>query len=655
MARAVQQTDNVHKRCLTAAAGTHDGQKLAFFNAQINLVQRQGCCFAKAKNVRPDQLTIETTPKGPQLAAEISIPAVQIEKILQAEMPGLVLGIPFPKTMRWEQWRFARPVRGVMALWNNKVLSAWRIFGLTPSNKTAVAGKTITINKASEYESKLKTAGLLLEPDNRWAHLEKSLGREAKPGRFESINKDGLLMESVDLTECPQALRGAFREEYLALPPEVILAILGKSKVFGVALDEAAAGLANKFLAVIERPLKKEAVKNIRDGYERLVESRLFDAKFFWEHDLKVPLSSPERADKLCGIIWSKELGSVADKVQRVLAAAERLAARFRLSPQDGRVISQAARDYKNDLTTTLVGEYPDLAGKVGAYYAEKDPLSDTRSASVVLRDAARSVPRTRLGLILALADRLDTLLAQFATGNKPTAGEDPMGLKKLADSVLGALRKDGSSPQLKLAADCPLEELLGICWEPFPKTLTDPRPDLMDYFRGRLAQELGADGFAKDRVEALLAAKRFAPCPVAEIWAAAGAFKTLEGGRWQSLESMSNAFKRAANILRQAQQAGLEFNGYVDSSLLHMPAEAELWKSLQLLARDMESCLSRHAYDEAYEKLAGLSPALARFFEDVLVMAEDERLKKNRLALLARLRALVLDIIDPSKLTLKG
>ncbi|MBI4063084.1 MAG: glycine--tRNA ligase subunit beta [Elusimicrobia bacterium] len=608
--------------------------------------------FAASKGILPEDLILEATPKGNYAVAMVTKPSVEVKKILEEQIPFLISSIHFSKTMRWndkknEVRRFVRPIRGLTVLWDKTVLR-WSMQGVGGGNLVFLAGQKIEIESAGHYEKEMERRGLLLQESNRRAFLEKLLISRAGQGKLAATKK--LVEESADLIEIPGVLKGNFRTEYLTLPPEIIVTILEKSKIFGVALDERQEKLANKFLAVIEKPANKSAIKNIKNGYERLVEARLFDAKFFWEQDLKIPLSDPSRTKKLEGIVWSKGLGSVADKVRRVAESAQRSAPLLGLNEDESRKLGLAISLYKADLTTTLVGEYPDLAGKAGYYYAMQDVASKEVAEFIDGAFAFKGFFKAKkLGLILAVLDRLDTLLAHFALGNKPGAKEDPLGLKKLADSVIDIFWQRNNFPSLNA------REFLDACFQSLiSRNLKNSREELLEYLRGRVVRKLETAGFSNDRVEALLSASRFKDLPVSEIAAAAEALNQLQSGEIEQLETMSNAFKRASNILRQAEQNGLAVNGEIRTELFEVPAETELYQALTQMSEEIGSHLKENRFREAFGKLAGISKPLARFFDDVMVMADKEDLKKNRLAILKKLRQVVLELIDPSKLTLK-
>ncbi len=618
--------------------------------------------FAKSKGINPEELKLEETSKGLCAAAEIVAPSAPLLRLLESEVLPFVFTIPFPKTMRWGQaLRFARPIRSAVALWNGKALKRWRLAGLAGSRVSQVFGKSIRIQGAASYQGRMKALGIELNEESRREALDGLLKRCALPGRIWAPHIESLIAEAIDLVERPEVLRGVFNFDYLSLPEEVIGVILSKSKLFAV---RRGGKLDARFLAVIERPLRRSALANIRGGYERLVESRLRDARFFWDHDLKLSLSNAEREKKLAGIVWVKELGSLAAKVERVRAAARMSDQSAPMSEDERSHLDLAIRFCKADLTTTLVGEYPELAGRAGAHYAKADP--EAACVAGILQDASQELPGTRLAGILVIADCLDTLLAHFALGHKPTPKEDPLGLKRSAERVLyccwACPALSGVDLDAMLKSDA-------VALSAQRSDLPDARAELRLYLRGRLSIKLQEEGLGPDRVEAILAANHFASgfC-VSKVRAAARALKSLENTQRPQLESLANSFKRAANILRQAGQENInnvnkvneankdreEGAPAVSSRLFEHPAERKLFDALNLLNQQITLDVSRQNYDSAFERLSQLAEPLAGFFDSVMVLVDKEPLRNNRLALLGQLKVMVLDLIDPSKLTLK-
>lgn len=617
--------------------------------------------FARSKGLSLDKLRLEPAPQGSRVVAIITQHPRKTANLLKDGLPAIVLSIPFPKTMRWNSQgvRFARPIREITAFWGNKLLKDWR-WPLLPECRpvpwTWVDGKKINLKSAGDYARRMQKAGLVFNNTAKKEALTKFMNQAAAPARPVSLDFFSLLEETMLLVEKPQPLLGSFDELYLLLPKEVILAILAKVKIFGV--ENNSGNLVPRFLTLAQKS-SAPAVKNIRRGYERLVAAKLFDAKFFWEQDQKNSLES--HAAKLKGIIWSRGLGSLWDKVERVRMLVQKLVT-LAGARQDLASLDRAVMLYRADLATSLVGEYPDLAGRVGSYYARSS--GETKAVALAIAEASEQDDaniHSAPGAILSVSDRLDTLLAQFSVGNRPGAKEDPLGLKKTADTVLEIF----TCPVFS-GAPLTLKQAIGITWTILEQTpmrtaikisATDVCAQLLDYFKGRLALRLKEEGSSPDRVEAVLGIERFADLPVADILACLKAFNSLEASSQEAIFNLAQTFKRAANILRQAQK---EFNlassnGSVEPALFEHASETALWEKLTDTETFFVQSLSVHAYGQALKRLSELAGPLEAFFTGVMVLCDNERVKKNRLAMLAKLRHLVLQVLDPAKLTIKG
>ncbi|GEM_PF-460630 len=613
----------------------------------------QALAFAKAKGLRPEDLYPETTEKGKYIGYRKVVPARPVIEILKTEFPKLILSTPFPKTMRWDETprRFARPIRSILVLWDNKILKDWNIFeGVSVSEVTKIGEEKIKISHAGDYRKKLQSQGLFLDHRERKADFNKELAGiepNLKAVYIESRDqtKDSLEDEMLRLVERPEPMLGDFNPEFLVLPKDVILAILEKIKVLGV--EEVKSGkFCPKFLCAIDRPGNKSALKNIRHGYEVVVNAKLFDAKFFWDQDQKKPLSAYVEALK--GIVWSKELGSVWDKAQRMRLLAAALIARPALDVEHRAALDRAIQLYYADTATTLVGEYPDLAGRVGYYYALHSP--ETNETREILKDLQDGSFKTmgKAAIVAMLAVCLDTLVAQFAIGNKPSAKEDPLGLKRVADGLIELLWERGIVVSLKQCVD--------LAQETLPQKFKGPRPDLLEYLEGRVAVKLVGNGFGPDRVDSLLSGARFKDFPITEIRLCADAFKELEAKHLETLAALAATFKRTSNILRQVEKQGPGALGnQVEESLLQEGSERLLWQEIQKLQSKSKTNGSAISYPDVFASIAQVAPPLEGFFKDVMVLCEDEALRKNRLALLATLRDLVLEFLDPSKLVISN
>lgn len=595
--------------------------------------------FAKGKGVACEELRLENG----RVVFTQTVEPKNVLEILKVELPKAVFAIPFAKTMRWESSgrRFARPIRGITAYWDAKLLRDWRwVPGVVPNAFSLVGKKESKITSAEDYEKKLASLGVYLNLDKKLEALKKELSKRASGLEIASADGEALLFELCQLVERPRVVIGEFDPKFLELPSEVVLAILSKVKLLGL---KRGGKVQSSFVSVVENPQSEKDLKTIASGYARVASAKLFDAKFFWDQDLKKPFAS--YADKLKGIVFTKEMGTLWDKVERVRKIA------FALAPQVNEKASntamEAAKLYKADLATTLVGEYPELSGKVGYQYALANKVEEPVSRAI-FESAALNPEASDAGVILGLAERLDTLLAQFSIGNKPTATEDPLGLKRIADTVLEVFWNK--------KCECSVHHALNKSWEAFPEGAVDPRKELLEYFRSRFITKAKDKGFTGDRIEAVLAGSRFKDLYVNYIADCLEAFRHLEQTKPETVASMAQSFKRISNILKQADKTDGPVIGtaaLVDPSLLSHNAEKQLWDKAGKSLETFEDAAINSKFEKAFEVAAGFTGPLEVFFKEVMVMAEDVKVRQNRLALLRQIHRMVLQIMDPAKLVL--
>ena len=433
-------------------------------------------------------------------------------------------------------------------------------------------------------------------------------------------------------------LLGTFDEEYLRLPRETVISTLtGHQRYFPVAAE--GGELLPRFITVAN--LESSDPDEVRSGNERVIRPRLADAAFFWDNDRRRPLS--DRQDGLHGVVYQRGLGSLYDKSTRTAALAGSIAASIGVDADN---VERAAMLCKCDLLTGMVGEFPDLQGVMGRYYAASDgepqAVADAIAEHYQPRFAGDDLPASVDGQILAIADKLDTLAGVFSLGKSPSGNRDPFGLRRAALGIIRILVECG--------IDLDLQVIIAEAVAAQPNIKLDPVDvaDEMDkYISDRLRRYfLDRDSaLATETFDAVLARKPASLVDFGRRLAAVQAFIALD-----EAASLAAANKRIANILRQA---GGNLDGVVNEKLLQDPAEEALYAALCSASETVRPMLVKHQYTEALSALAGLREPVDRFFDDVMVMADDEVLKNNRLALLGQLRNLFLDVADISRLAI--
>jgi glycyl-tRNA synthetase beta chain len=445
------------------------------------------------------------------------------------------------------------------------------------------------------------------------------------------VQDDALLDEVTALVEWPIAVEGRFEDRFLALPREVLISTLQEHQRY-FPVEDAHGALTPWFITISN--IDSREPQRVREGNERVVRPRLSDAAFFHAQDRKQALHAWRAG--LDRVTFQTKLGSIGDKVRRVQDLATHIATAL---GGDGARAARAAELCKCDLLSAMVGEFPELQGIMGAYYAAADGEDAEVAAAVrehyLPRGAGDALPTTRTGSIVALADKLDTLAGIFATGQKPSGNKDPFGLRRAAIGVLRIV--------LEQKLDLDLAELAKIAVAAQPVGTEDTAREVLDYVMER-ARAYDADhGYAAELFDAVLATGVARPLDFDARMAALAAF-----GRLPEAESLAAANKRIANILRKSESPA---SAAIDATLLQEPAERALHTALEALSADVTAALAARHYDAALTRLASLRPSVDAFFTDVMVNADDAALRANRLALVARVRALFSGVADLSRL----
>ncbi len=591
--------------------------------------------FARSQALTVDDLQVRDTPKGQYLCAVKQTPGRPTADLLCDLLPPLIASLSFPKSMYWRTpaFRFARPVRYILALLDTDVLPL-QAAGLQAGRLTRghpfLAPEDISLERADfkKYLESLGAAGVVADHHRRREELHRALAEATAKhgGRFQ---EEELLDEVTFLVELVNVVEGSFPEEYLELPREVLEAAMKNHQRY-FPVHDADGNLIPRFLLASNRPT--EADPAVRAGNERVLVARLFDAKFFWQEDLKRPLR--DRMADLDQLIVQDKLGSYREKTDRLVSLATGLVAELGLSEQKQDEVRRAAELAKADLTTEMVAELPELQGIMGGEYAraEGEPEAVARAIreQYLPRQADDPVPSTDDGAILALADRLDTLAGCFAVGLVPTGSADPYALRRAA---LGVLRILIEKQYLLLS----LRRVLSNALEPFAEKAERPPEEVLDdllvFFRDRLTNLLLEKGHELELVRAALAVGYD---DVTDTVHRLEALRELaQEPAWRDLVK---AVERTHNITR-------DYTGPldVDESSLQQPEEEKLWQLLQEQRDRIGQSLDRRDYRNAAQVFARtFAQPLHTFFDQVFVNVDDQALRNNRLALLKNINLLI-------------
>jgi glycyl-tRNA synthetase beta chain len=603
--------------------------------------------FARSQGVDVSALARAQTPKGERVAVTKVEKGRRAEQVLPALLERLVLGLRFRKSMRsrWDDVTFARPVRWLTALYGGKPLRV--AFGDVRSGRTTyghrfVAPKGIALRGTpDDYVAKLRKAFVVVDPDERRAAVEREVARAAKAAGGRVREDPELVAEVTNLVEHPTAIWGEFERTSLELPAEVVISEERQHQRYFAVVD-AKGKLKNRFVAVAGTPVKDPAVA--RHGFERVLRARLADGRFFFEEDQKRKLR--DRIEALGRRTYHARLGSELDRTHRIAAVASALA---RAAGKEDLVpdLLEAARLAKTDLTTGMVGEFPELQGIMGAHYARaegyKPEIADAIEDHYRPLGAAQEMPRHDLGALLGIADRLHALVGLVAAGEKATGGADPFGLRRAAIGVLRILQDRGYHVSLAAAVEQTLDALQGVKLSQDRAVVAEA---VLDFLRGRV-RALWSEERDGDVVEAVLAAGFD---DVVDARRRVDALAELK--RRPDFGPLAVAFKRVANIQEKAQGAGA---ARVDAALLRDEAERALAAEVDRVEAEVTALRAARDYAGILRAVGTLGPPVDRFFDEVLVMAEDAALRANRLALVRRVAALFGDVADFRKIQVEA
>jgi glycyl-tRNA synthetase beta chain len=600
--------------------------------------------FAEKCGAEVSALTRVTEGKGEFLYFAGSKPGLATGGLLPAIVQKSLDALPIPKRMRWgsSSAEFVRPVHWLVMLFGADVIPA-RILDTESGRATRghrfMAPQEFALANPSEYESVLRERGKVI-PDfgERRTRIGTQVAAAAKTLSGEALLSDSLLDEVTALVEWPSAIAGAFEARFLDLPREVLISTLQQHQRY-FPVQGADAKLLPHFITVanIESP---EPAK-VRAGNERVVRPRLSDAAFFWSQDRKQPLAA--RIPGLDAVTFQAKLGSIGDKVRRVLTLSGEIAL---LIDADRAKAERAASLAKCDLLSSMVGEFPELQGIMGRYYATADGEPAEVAAAIdehyLPRGAGGALPGTGAGVAVALADKLDTLAGIFAIGQKPSGTKDPFGLRRAA---IGALRI-----LVEKRIDIDLRALVARACALQPVQNANASAEVWDYMVERLRAYFldsgsagGVAGVSTEMFDAVRASSPVSPLDFGARLTALAKFLGIP-----EASSLTAANKRISNILKKAE---LGTTGTVDVAALLEPAEKALHEALAGIVPEVERALTKRDYSAALTRLATLRPAVDGFFDGVMVNAEDPALRRNRLALLAQVRHQFSRIADLSLL----
>ena len=599
--------------------------------------------FARSCGVSVDDLEQEETDKGTWLVFKAKEEGKPVSELLQKIIEQSLAKLPIPKRMRWgdSDAEFVRPVHWLVLLHGSDVIDA-EIFGVKSSRETFGhrfhANGLLSLHDASSYAEQLRSdAFVLADMEERKNVIREQVKKEAADLGGQVVVDEDLLQEVAGLVEWPVAVVGDFDAEFLDVPSEALIKTMQDNQKYFAVLDNDG-NIKPHFITISN--IDSKTPEKVKAGNERVIRPRFADAAFFWNQDKKQPLDA--FLLRLDQVVFQAKLGTLGEKCQRVAKLSESIAKQLAAEVEPA---SRAALLSKCDLMSDMVGEFPSLQGVMGRYYAiasgEDDAVATAIEEQYLPRHASDDLPATAAGQIVAISDRIDTLVGIFAIGQKPTGVKDPYALRRASIAVL------------RILIECQLDLDLEILIAEAAKLLSDKvdaekaKTEVFDFMLERLrAYYLDRDVLV-DVFDAVSALRPSRPLDFDKRIKAVSAFRALA-----EAESLAAANKRVGNILKKS---ATEVAGTVNISLFEEEAEKTLYGELSSLKADVESLFDEGDYEQALRRLSSLREPVDAFFDSVMVMADDEVIKNNRIALLAQMSALFMRAADLSRLHQKG
>lgn len=597
--------------------------------------------FARSCGVAIEELGRERSEKGEWLLFRRRLAGAETITLIPGLLEGALAALPIPKRMRWGSGdaEFVRPIHWVCLLFGGRTVEG-RVLGVTTGSATRGHRfhhpEPILIQHPQEYARVLRERGRVEASfEERRAKVLQQVSELCEnEGLIPHLDPD-LLDEITALVEWPVPILGCFDESFLSVPQEVLIETMQKNqRYFPVHRHDGS--LDNRFIAIAN--IESRDPDQVRAGNERVIRPRFVDAQFFWEQDLKRPLEG--FLPKLESVVFQERLGSLADKSRRIAALSGFLAENLGVAVE---LAQRAGILAKCDLVSTMVYEFPSLQGIMGRYYAThagEDPaVCMALEEQYLPRSAGDRLPESECGRVLGLADRLDTLVGIFGIGERPTGTKDPYGLRRASIGVLRVLIETPLHLDLRSAIEHAVAR--------FPQGTLAPGTDesVLSYMLDRLPGYYQDMGIPEDRVEAALVIGETMPSRLHRRVMAVHRFMDLPAGR-----SLAEANKRIRNLLGRGEDT--EAAGVPpDPALFEAKSEERLWQAVQILEAEVLTLLEREDFEGVLERLAGIRSDVDHFFEEVMVMVEDERLRSNRRALIGGVLALFRRVADISYL----
>lgn len=595
--------------------------------------------FARGQGIGIEELQVVKTDKGEYVAAHREEKGEETIQLLPAILPRLISSISFPKSMRWMDLEntFARPIQWILALFDGTVVP-FQVGNVSSSNLSRghrfMAPGSFQVKDVGEYLRRLKNSFVIVNPEERKELIVGELNKAAGEVSGKILPDDELLEIVTFLVEFPVAIRGNFSRDFLALPREVLISAMREHQRY-FSLTEANGTLLPYFVTISNTRPKDPNV--VARGNERVLQARLSDANFFFVEDRKIPLI--QRLEGLKRVVYHSKLGTSYEKVMRISDLATDLTERIDPSLQE--TVKKASFLCKCDLITGMVGEFPNLQGIMGRIYAllsgEKEEVALAIYEHYLPTSAGGAIPSSHPGAILSIADKFDTIVGCFGVGLIPTGTADPYALRRQTLGIINIILEKRYLFSLSQLVERSLELLA----EKIERPPQEIKTGVLEFFKGRLQNLLGSKGVSPDALEAALAVGFD---DIVDLQERARALHNLRGE--PNFESLAIAFKRVVNISKSHTPQK------IDPRRFESDVESKLFETYRTIGQKATEKIAQKDYPAALKDLSSLRQPVDEFFDGVMVMAEDEKIKNNRLSLLSCISQLFFKIGDFSKIS---
>ncbi|MGD9212609.1 MAG: glycine--tRNA ligase subunit beta [Desulfobacteraceae bacterium] len=603
--------------------------------------------FAEKLGVDVSDLTITKTSKGRYVAASTVQKGLPTENLLKDILSEVILSIPFPKTMRWADFKiaFARPIQTVLALLGTKVIE-FTLDGALDSNRNICGHRfmcpeqTIAIEHADKYLDTLRSNHVLADIDERKQVVRKEIAKAARKLGGEILPDEELVDIVTNLVEIPFASAGRFDDDFLELPQEILITAMREHQKYFAVIDPDSKALLPAFIAVNNTQPKD--MQLVTTGHERVLRARLSDAKFFYQSDINTKMD--DWVDKLKGVLFQAQLGSMHAKMERVRKLVGFLAETIDadLIP----TVDRAAYLCKADLVSQAVGEFAKLQGIMGRVYATvaNEPLAVANAIEEHYRPvySGAVLPKTPAGALLAVADKMDSICGCFSVGLLPTGASDPYALRRQSIGILQIIQSKGWTLNLSRV----IEKSLSLFDIADQAAVPDIAGQVKAFFINRISYILAEQGYSKDVIAAVVHA---GADNIIDVHLKVAALEALKGK--PDFEPLAAAFKRVVNIIKKADKDELKTIVLNPADFVH-PSESDLLKAYETVHGSVEQLMEKGDLNGALAEIASLRSNVDSFFDGVLVMDSDHKIRRNRLALLDTVAGLFEKIADFSKIS---